>query len=167
MERTFDTKPYTDLKARQQREFDAFSDQWCFYAFSNQQLEEGLSRLKPKLSEGEKVVRFGAGCFCAKSKVSELSAMSKRFHDELRDAMGDRAFARGAFLYEMNNHEYGINWQADWDVCNCFAPEELEYGDEKTFRDYLLAAGYGTETLFDYRDARREHFRIAEEEGWY
>ena len=25
-----------------------------------------------------------------------------------------------AFLREMFNHEYGINWQADFDVCSCF-----------------------------------------------
>ena len=27
---------------------------------------------------------------------------------------------QGAFLREMFNHEYGINWQADFDVCSCF-----------------------------------------------
>lgn len=27
---------------------------------------------------------------------------------------------KGAFLREMFNHEYGINWQADFDVCSCF-----------------------------------------------
>lgn len=27
---------------------------------------------------------------------------------------------KGAFLHEMFNHEYGINWQADFDVCSCF-----------------------------------------------
>lgn len=27
---------------------------------------------------------------------------------------------KDAFLREMFNHEYGINWQADFDVCSCF-----------------------------------------------
>mgnify|MGYP005919428055 FL=1 len=27
---------------------------------------------------------------------------------------------KSAFLREMFNHEYGINWQADFDVCSCF-----------------------------------------------
>lgn len=27
---------------------------------------------------------------------------------------------KNAFLHEMFNHEYGINWQGDFDVCSCF-----------------------------------------------
>jgi hypothetical protein len=42
-----------------------------------------------------------------------------------------------AFLYEMNNHEYAINWQADWDVCSCFG--ECEYGINKNYRDNVSA----------------------------
>ena len=30
------------------------------------------------------------------------------------------AYWKSAFLYEMFNHEYGINWQGDYDVCSCF-----------------------------------------------
>lgn len=36
---------------------------------------------------------------------------------------------QSAFLREMFNHEYGINWQADFDVCSCF-------GDCSSVRDY-------------------------------
>lgn len=32
----------------------------------------------------------------------------------------DAEYWKGAFLREMFNHEYGINWQADFDVCSCF-----------------------------------------------
>lgn len=32
----------------------------------------------------------------------------------------DAEYWKGAFLREMLNHEYGINWQADFDVCSCF-----------------------------------------------
>ena len=32
----------------------------------------------------------------------------------------DTEYWEGAFLREMFNHEYGINWQADFDVCSCF-----------------------------------------------
>lgn len=33
---------------------------------------------------------------------------------------GDSEYWKSAFLREMFNHEYGINWQADFDVCSCF-----------------------------------------------
>ena len=36
---------------------------------------------------------------------------------------------KDAFLREMFNHEYGINWQADFDVCSAF-------GDCSGVRDY-------------------------------
>lgn len=38
-----------------------------------------------------------------------------------RDAMKDSAeYWEGAFLHEMYNHEYGINWQADYDTLSAF-----------------------------------------------
>lgn len=33
---------------------------------------------------------------------------------------GNSEYWKSAFLREMFNHEYGINWQADFDVCSCF-----------------------------------------------
>lgn len=67
-------------------------------------------------------------------------------------------FWESAFLYEMFNHEYGINWQADFDVCACF-------GNVSGVRDYT-----DREKLFDvcgfndiqrqaYAAARREYFK--------
>lgn len=40
---------------------------------------------------------------------------------EKAEPQNDNAeYWKGAFLREMFNHEYGINWQADFDVCSCF-----------------------------------------------
>lgn len=161
-ETTFDTVPYTELKKRRGDEFQAFSALNCFYAFSNEQFGEGIERLK--LAEGEKVVRTGTGMFCRKGAVPELTDMLKRHACEVADAMRDPAFARGAFLYEMGDHEYCINWQGDWDVCGCFG--ECEYEEDKTGPDYLLEMGYPPETVGAYLDARREHVRTAEGNGW-
>ena len=64
---------------------------------------------------------------------------------------------RGAFLYEMFNHEYGINWQADYDVCACFGNCEgvKDYTDaEKLFS----AAGFNAVQKAAYLAARREYY---------
>ena len=47
--------------------------------------------------------------------------MMKRHAKELNEAMLDKDFAEASFLYEMNNHEYAINWSADEDVLDCFS----------------------------------------------
>lgn len=63
---------------------------------------------------------------------------------------------KSAFLREMFNHEYGINWQADFDVCSCFSNcssvaniDDLDaLFDVCNFSDVQRAA---------YMDARREY----------
>lgn len=160
-----DTKAYTDMKARNQKEFDDFAEEWCFFAFSEQQLQEGMAKLRPKMAEGEKFVRFGSGMFCMKSKADELAGMAGRQSEEMRRAMEDREFAKAAFYYEMANHEYHINWQGDWDVCSCFY--EVEYVEDAIGDFYLRSAGALPETRAAYMEARREFYRMAEEEGWF
>ena len=44
-------------------------------------------------------------------------------------------FAEGAFLYEIGNNEYMINWQADYDVCSCFG--YVEYQNNKDYHSFL------------------------------
>ena len=46
----------------------------------------------------------------------ELLAMLEKAEPESDNA----EYWKNAFLREMFNHEYGINWQADFDVCSCF-----------------------------------------------
>ena len=60
------------------------------------------------------------------------------------------------FLSEMYNHEYGINWQADWDVINCFTRVPFkEAGTEW----YLSQTDFNEVQKNAYREAKREYFR--------
>lgn len=69
---------------------------------------------------------------------------------------------KSAFLREMFNHEYGINWQADFDVCSCFGNcssvaniDDLDaLFDVCNFSDVQRAA---------YMDARREYSKQSAE----
>ena len=64
---------------------------------------------------------------------------------------------KSAFLSEMYNHEYGINWQADYDVISCFGncSNVEDYTDaEKLFS----AVGFSEIQKAAYLAARREYY---------
>ena len=139
------TKPYEELKDRQREEFNNFP---IAYAFSDEQLVRALEKLGAKKEECVSV--FGHGDIVKKEDAPKLLAMMKRHDQEVAEAMKDYDFAVGGFLYEMNNHEYCINWEGDENVLGCFG---LNF---EKLRELGLEDAY--------RAARREHMRIAHEE---
>ena len=140
------TKAYEDLRDRQQQEVNDFP---IAYAFNEEQLKEALVKLGVE-STKECVTVFGHGDIVKKENAPKLIGMFKRHTVELHEALKDKEFAEGAFLYEMNNHEYCINWEGDENVLDCFS---------LTFE---MLREMGLEDA--YRRARREHMRIAHEE---
>jgi hypothetical protein len=79
--------------------------------------------------------------------------------NKAKESSESEEYMESAFLYEMGNHEYMINWQADWDVCSCFG--ECTYGEDKNYRDYLKEMG--KEKLIPaYERAKRKHYKHAE-----
>lgn len=69
-------------------------------------------------------------------------------------------FMKSAFLKEMYNHEYAINWQADFDTLSAFGNIEYHRGDYSTeLEDYFTQLGYGAMEKKAYIDARKEYFK--------
>ena len=138
---------YLDLKERQQKEFEDFP---IAYAFNDEQLKEALEKLGATKEECVSV--FGHGDIVkrenAKPLIDMLDRHTKERHKKMRD---DEEFAYAAFLYEMGNHEYAINWTADEDVLDCLS---LNW-------DKLRKWGLHT----TYNQARNQHMRHAEEWG--
>lgn len=170
---TFDEQAYLDFEQEREKKFNQFTEKYCFWAFTNEQLSEGLKSLAHLIKDenGEtvdKMVNLGGGMFCLKSKIPELEYLLNGNEYAMRDRIeADPDFARGAFLYEMKNHEYHLNGQADWDVCDCFTKAEPKWREDKTYVDYLSEAGYSDRVIVNYLEARQEMFRLAEENGWY
>lgn len=135
---------YLDLQKRQMKEFEEFP---IAYAFNEKQLEEALVKLGAEKSEC--VTVFGHGDILKKKDVPALNAMLKRHTKEIHEALEDKEFAEAAFLYEMDNHEYAINWDGDADVLACFSL------DEKKLHEMGLGDAY--------RNARRAHMKHAQE----
>ena len=106
---------YLNLRDRHQQELSDFP---IAYAFNKQQLEEALKKLGAKKEEC--VTIAGCGDVMKKTDVPAFRDMMKRHKEELHEALKDPEFAEAAFLYEMDNHEYAINWSGDEDVLDCF-----------------------------------------------
>ena len=136
---------YLDLQKRQQQELTDFP---IAYAFSEQQLTEALEKLGA--TKEECVTYMGHGDVMKRTDVPAFKAMMRRHTKELHDALKEsEEFAEAAFLYEMDNHEYAINWDGDADVLACFAI------DEKWLVENNLHNAYNR--------ARRMHYKHAEE----
>lgn len=107
---------YLELRKRHQKEFEDFP---IAYAFSDKQLEEALEKLGA--TKEECVTVFGHGDIVKRDNAKDLVKMLELQQEELHQRMkDDPIFAEAAFLYEMDNHEYAINWTGDEDVLDCF-----------------------------------------------
>lgn len=75
------------------------------------------------------------------------------------DMSNNYEYLKTAYLYEMYNHEYGINWQADYDTLSCFGNINYHdtdlnaYFEELKFTDIQKRA---------YLDARKQYFKETE-----
>lgn len=128
------TQEYLDLMKKHQQELTDFP---IAYAFSDKQLKEALKKLGAKKEEC--VTVMGHGDIVKREDAPKLIAMFKRHTKELHEALKDEEFAEAAFLYEMDNHEYAINWDGDADVLNCFALDEDDLIEMNLERAYLRA----------------------------
>lgn len=138
---------YLDLKKKHQKEFEDFP---IAYAFNDKQLEEALEKLGA--TKEECITVFGHGDIVKRTDAKALIKMLERHTKELKQKLkDDPEFAYEAFLYEMDNHEYAINWSADEDVLDCFSI---------TFEDIRK---WGLRMVYD--QARNQHMRNAEKWG--
>lgn len=157
---------YKEFKATKQKTIDSFLDKYAFFAFSNEQLHEGLEEFNDQIKQGDKILNMGSGFFLLKSKFDEFMKLSESKETELHELMtSNYEFAVSAFNQEMSNNEYFINGQADYDVISRFG--SIEYSYEKTAKDYLLEAGFDETMLKAYKEARKQHAQEALENDWY
>lgn len=163
----FDQEAYVEARADMDERVNDLVSKFCFFAFDDKQFEEGCARFEDELDAGDRLTRIGGGGFCLKSHLGELTDALKASKTYIRNRMlTEPDFARGAFLYEMRNHEYYINWQGDWDVCDCFSIDsEPEFKEYKTYVHYLEEIGLGR-CKTCYSQAAQEYMRLARENNW-
>ena len=138
---------YLDLKKKHEKEVSEFP---IAYAFNDEQLQRALEKLGA--TKEECVTVFGHGDIVRRQDAKALIAMFTRHDKEIKEKLKtDPEFAYAALLYEMDNHEYAVNWSADEDVLAAFNI------------DFNFIRKYGLQMVYD--QARNEHMRHAEEWG--
>lgn len=138
---------YLELRDRHRKELEEFP---IAYAFNGKQLEEALEKLGATKEECVSV--FGHGDVVKRTDADRLIAMFERQGEELREKLAkDIEFAEAAFLYEMDNHEYAINWSADEDVLGALGIT------------WEFIKKHGLQMVYD--SARNKHMKHAEEWG--
>lgn len=152
---------YIEYRNKRQEEYNKLPIYW---AFSDEQFKRTCE--ENNFTEDDLVQpSWLCGGFCRKSDVKMIADFFNQ-PDELPDLMADHDFAVDAFYEEMCNHEYGINYQADWDVCNCFLPNEPEYHEYYSYHEYLTAAGH-PDWVPAYEEALKKYRKAAEENDWF
>lgn len=156
---------YQEYKQRSQEEFNALP---IFFAFGNKQFKEAMEARGLTENDTDKIYRLGdSGGYYLRSDAPIIREFFKKQKEdkELLELMKDRDFAISAFRYEMDNHEYAINYyQGDWEVIGCFSSKPLEFSDDKNYKDYLYEAGM-EDLIPEYQIARESHFKAAED--WF
>jgi hypothetical protein len=95
---------------------------------------------------------FGHGDIVKRENAKALIKLLERHTKELREKLKeDEEFAEAAFLWEMDNHEYAINWDGDADVLDRFS------------LDWEMLRKFGLHHAYDR--ARRQHMKNAEKWG--
>lgn len=138
-------KAYLELLEKHREELNNFP---IAYAFDEKQLKEALEKLGAKKEEC--VTIFGHGDIVKKPDAKKYINMLERHIKEVQELIAnDHEAAEEAFLYEMDNHEYTINYSGDEDVLSCFGLTEESLTELGLRRVYL--------------NARRKHMKHAQE----
>ena len=147
---------YTDLKDMRQKEISKLP---IFFAFADWQFKEQMEKRGLRETDVDKIYGLPCGGFCLRTDYQKIKDFFMKPNPVL-EHMSDPAFAEEAFLYEMKNHEYHINFEGDWEVCREFG--KVEYSTGKDYTDYLKELGYDDEIIKAYETAMQKFYKIAE-----
>lgn len=112
---------YQEMKKTVQKKYDDFLRDYAFFAFSNEQFEEGKKKLN--VGPDNKLVRIYGGGFLSASKVDEFKALVKECDDIQKQYNKDKKQLKQAIMYELANHEYHIRENLE-DTLNALGIDE-------------------------------------------
>lgn len=130
----------------------AFTEKRLEQKFKEEAVKKGYADVDSFLKD---IYSLGDGAYIMKSEYPKLKAHYD--NDELSKLMRDAEFAEDAFLYEMNNHEYGINCQANYDVLSCFGT--IEWVESDNPKEYFEQLGFEKENRNAFMRARKRYFK--------
>ena len=106
--------PYGIVRNKHQEEFNRFTKDKAFFAFSDEQFLEGIKGMGMTLEEAKKnLASLGYGMFVPKKYLKEYRSMDNRHFNQSKMFMSNPDYAYAAFLYELVNHEYGYTYDPE------------------------------------------------------
>ncbi len=97
---------YSEMKARHRNEMNDFKG--IFFAFSNEQFEEGMASVGLTKDDTDKIFKLVAGGFILKTRSADFGAMMDRHETERKTLKKAEKSMIEALTYELKNHEYCI-----------------------------------------------------------
>lgn len=95
-----------------------------------------------------------------KAFVKKHLALFAELQEAKERMTSDYEYQKKAFLAEMFNHEYSINWDADWDTLSAFGNITPKRGEEDSLDDYFEQLGFNEIQRQAYVDARKEYYSL-------
>jgi hypothetical protein len=128
---------YAAQRARHQSDVDNFP---MFFAFNNKQFAEGMAKFGLTPDDTDKIYSLGmASGYYLKTDAEKLHEMFDRHAEELESAMKDPDFAKSAFRWELNNHEYCITHDIS-DTLDSLGLTEEEVANSEILKTALINA---------------------------
>lgn len=81
----------------------------CFYAFGNEQFQQGCRNIHLDTEHGEKVVNGGSGLYGTEEGLRKYFA----FYDDLYKQIAEQCDPEEVYYYEYNNFECCLDWDGD------------------------------------------------------
>ena len=114
---------YYDLKQQHSKELNDFKG--IFFAFNNEQFNEGMLKIGLSSDDTTKICSLAAGGYILKTRIKDFKDMFNRHSAEKKAFKKDQKQLLNALIYELNNHEYCITR----DVSDTLAALELKIED--------------------------------------
>ena len=115
-------------------------------------------------------MHYNPVCYCYhkdKEFVQKCVNLRVALTKAKNDTLDNFEYWKDAIYQEMCNHEYGINWQRDYDTLSAFKNvnwyrEDYDSNLEKMFND----VGFNKIQREAYMAAREKYYKMADEKGW-
>lgn len=106
-------KDYSTLINEQQKEYESFTKDKIFFAFTEEQFNEGMKRFGLAPDDTDKVYQIGFGGYILRAHAKAHNDLVKRLNIEKKEHMKDLDFLKSAFHYELANHEFCVTYELD------------------------------------------------------
>lgn len=102
---------YIELKQKLEQSINRF--QGMFFAFNQNQFNEGMAKLGLLPSETDKIRKICSGGFILASESKKLADLMNQNDKELKSFLSTPEGLFDALVYELGNHEYCITYDLE------------------------------------------------------